>query len=75
MCHILLFLPFLALPIFWLAPLSFAIPIYGFIFIISILIYWFAYRAMRLPVVTGSEALHHQMGIVLAGQMAFIRLA
>ena len=65
MCHIVLLFPLLALPIFWLAPLSIALPVYGAIFIVSIVIYIFTIRAMRLPVVTGPEALPHQVGTVL----------
>lgn len=65
MCHVLLALPLLVLPIFWLAPLSIAIPVYGLIFTISVIIYWLAYRAMHLPVVTGAEALLHQVGTIV----------
>ncbi|WP_330961282.1 NfeD family protein [Photobacterium sp. 53610] len=74
MCHLLLALPFLALPLFWLTPLSFAVPVYSVIFMISIVIYLLAFRAMHLPVVTGSETLLHQVGVIKGWQFGFYRV-
>ncbi|MEJ2763552.1 NfeD family protein [Photobacterium sp. MCCC 1A19761] len=75
MCHLILFLPFLALPIFWWTSLSFAIPLYGFIVLISLAIYWLAYRAMHLPVQTGAEALYHQVGKVIGWKDGFYQIS
>ncbi|MCE9687298.1 NfeD family protein [Shewanella sp. AS16] len=74
MCHILLVLPFLALPLFWLLPQAVAVPIYGIVLILSIAIYLLAIRAMRLPVVTGPEALVHQLGVIIDRQAGNYRV-
>jgi membrane protein implicated in regulation of membrane protease activity len=66
MCHLMLLLPLLALPIFWLAPLSIAVPAYAAVLILSGWIYLLALRAMHRPVQTGMEALLHSRGEVLA---------
>jgi len=57
MCHILLLMPLLGLPIFWLTPLSFAIPIYAILVLVSALLYWSIWRAMRKPLETEADAL------------------
>ncbi|PSU05416.1 hypothetical protein C9I92_21760 [Photobacterium ganghwense] len=75
MCHLILLLPILALPLFWLTPFSFAIPLYFFIVIVSAVIYWLTYRAMHLPIETGSEALHHQVGQVIGYQNGFYQIS
>jgi membrane protein implicated in regulation of membrane protease activity len=66
MCHVILLLPLLALPIFWFAPLSIAVPAYAAVLILSGWIYLLAIRAMHRPVQTGLEALLHSRGEVLA---------
>ncbi len=65
MCHLLLLLPFIALPVFWLAPLSVAGPIYAALVVVSGGVYYLAMRAMRQPVVTGVESLLHGIGKVI----------
>ena len=57
MCHIIFFAPVLALPIFWLAPLSVAAPIYGAVLVLTALVAWPVVTAMRQPQVTGSEGM------------------
>ena len=57
MCHLLLLMPVLALPILWLMPLSFAIPIYVVIALISGLLYRLVWKSMRKPMETGVQSL------------------
>jgi len=66
MCHLVLLLPILALPLFWLAPLAIAAPAYALVVVLSGWIYWLAVSAMRRPVQTGAEALAHNTGEVIA---------
>lgn len=64
MCHLILFLPLLALPVLWLLPLGVSAPLYGVVVALSAVIYALALRAMRMPVCTGAEALVHATGTV-----------
>ena len=64
MCHLLLVLPILALPVFWLFPFDIAAPLYAVAFALSAAIYAIAFKSMRLPVVSGKEALTHASGVV-----------
>ncbi len=57
MCHLILLMPVLALPIFWLMPLSRAMPIYIVIAVVSGLLYWLIVRSMRKRPETGGESL------------------
>ncbi len=57
MCHLILLMPVLGLPIFWLAPLSFAIPSYLAIVLISVFLYWLITKAMRKPIQDGFQSL------------------
>ena len=57
MCHLILLMPVIALPIFWLVPLNFAVPIYVVIAAASGLIYWLITKSMMKPVTTGAESL------------------
>lgn len=50
-------MPVLALPIFWLMPLSSAIPIYIIIGLATALLYWLITKAMGRQPETGSESL------------------
>ena len=65
MCHLLLSLPLLALPVFWLLPLPEALPIYGAVSGVSLLIYWYALQALRRPVETGMEGMIGETGMVV----------
>ncbi len=57
MCHLILFLPLLGLPIFWLMPLSFALPSYSVIVLMSVLLYWFIAKSMKQPLQDGFQSL------------------
>ena len=75
MCHVLLLLPLVALPVFWIAPLAIALPVYGVVLAMSAAIYWYAIQAMRRPVQTGAEALVGEIGEVVEsrGTNLFVR--
>ena len=65
MCHLILFLPVFALPVFWVFPLTTALPLYLFILGISLFLYFKVFRAMRLEVRTGQEAMLGKEGLVV----------
>ena len=65
MCHLILVLPFLVLPIFWLVPLAVSVPIYVVILALSIWMYWTAIKAMNWPVRIGREEIQHNRGEVV----------
>ena len=75
MCHVLLLLPLVALPVFWIAPLAIALPVYGVVLALSAAIYWYAVQAMRRPVQTGAEVLVGEIGEVVESRGAnlFVR--
>ena len=66
MCHLILLLPFLALPVFWLLPLVPAASLYSGVVVLSVLVYYYSIKALRLPVSTGREAMLHSVGEVVA---------
>ncbi|MEJ2048802.1 MAG: NfeD family protein [Calditrichota bacterium] len=57
MYHFVLLMPLLAIVLFWILPLSVALPVYLVILIASILIYISLLRAMHRPVTTGQQSL------------------
>jgi len=57
MCHVILFLPVLALPIFWLVPLEVAVPVYLLITLFAIALYWLVARSMGRRPGAGRESL------------------
>lgn len=57
MCHIVLLMPVFGLAVFWLWPLSVALPVYTVIAVLSGFIYFALLRAMHQPVRTGKEGL------------------
>ena len=65
MCHLILFIPAFALPLFWIFPLSTALPLYSFILGISLFIYFKIFQAMRQEVRTGREAMLGKKGVVI----------
>jgi inner membrane protein len=65
MCHLLLLMPLLAVPIFWIAPLTVALTVYIPILAMSLWLYWFAMKTMRRPVETGREQLLQSTGEVI----------
>lgn len=64
MCHLVLALPFLALPVLWLLPPEVGIATYAAIVALSAAVYVLALKAMRMPVSTGAESLLHATGSV-----------
>ena len=65
MYHLILLLPVLGLVVFWIWPLTISVPVYGVIFILSLGMYALIMRAMRRPVLSGSEELLHSRGEVV----------
>jgi membrane protein implicated in regulation of membrane protease activity len=57
MCHLILGMPLLAIPIFWVMPPSYSVPLYAVIVLASAALYWAISRSMRRPVETGAEGL------------------
>ena len=53
MCHLIFLAPILALPVFWLLPLSLALPIYLTVVGVTALILWPVVGAMRQPLRNG----------------------
>ncbi len=50
-------MPVIALPLFWIAPMGFAVPVYLFVLAVSIFVYWLITRAMKQPVRDGFQSL------------------
>jgi len=65
MCHILLLLPLLALPIFYLFPLSVALPVYAAVLAVSAAVYWTALLAMNQPILNGAAGMIGKIGEVI----------
>ncbi len=57
MCHLVLLMPVLTLPIFWLLPLRSALPTYVVIVLISAFLYWLITKALRKPIQDGFRSL------------------
>lgn len=68
MCHLILALPFLALPVFWWLPIGGAITVYVFVLFVTGAVYWLAMRAMRAPVMSGIETVLQKVGTVRAAE-------
>lgn len=75
MCHLLLLLPVLALPVFWLWPADISIPVYAVVVVVSALLYWSMLKMTRRPVMTGRE---HVIGstaeVVTSGEQLTVSL-
>jgi len=65
MCHLVFFLPIFGLPVFWIFPVSIALPSYIFIVGISMLLYYKIFQAMRAKVRNGRAAMLGKTGVVL----------
>jgi membrane protein implicated in regulation of membrane protease activity len=74
MCHLVLLLPLLALPVFWLVPLWIAVPTYAAVLILSGGTWFLAMRAMHQPVQIGVQALLHSRGEVLGTEGKLFRV-
>lgn len=57
MCHLVLLMPLVGLVVFWILPISAAIPVYLVILLLSGIVYYAMMKAMKRPVVTGDEGL------------------
>jgi membrane-bound ClpP family serine protease len=57
MCHLIFLAPVLALPVFWLLPLSVALPIYLGVVALTALITWPVIGPLRRSPVTGREGM------------------
>ncbi len=57
MCHLILFMPLLGLPLFWLLPIGYALPSYAVIVLVSAFLYRLITRAMRQPLQDGFQSL------------------
>jgi len=66
MCHLLLLLPVLALPVFWIWPLKIALPIYGVAAAASLGVYALVVWALQAPLLHGPQMLVGAMGRVIA---------
>jgi membrane protein implicated in regulation of membrane protease activity len=77
MCHLILALPVVALPLLWLLPPAASVPIYAALVVLAVGVYWLALKAMRAPVTTGAEALLRAVGTVRSvdGQRAAVWVA
>lgn len=68
MCHLVLFMPVLALPVFWLLPLPLALPIYVLVVLLSAWLYYVVYRVMRRAPVIGPNTLLDARGRVVSAE-------
>lgn len=76
MCHIILFLPVLALPVFWLLPLPIAGTLYLLTLLFSGWMYYVVLTVMHRPVRVGAATLLNRHGRVIRiqGRRCVIRL-
>lgn len=66
MCHLVLALPVLALPVFWILPLSVALSVYAVIAGASLVLYGYTWKAMKRPRMNGAEGMLGSEGIVVS---------
>ncbi len=57
MCHLVLLMPILGLPLFWLLPLGYALPTNIALWLIAAFLYWLIRKAMRKPIQDGFRSL------------------
>ena len=75
MHHLLLFLPILALLLFFVLPRQVALPLYGIILLGSIYGYWKALQALRQPAVMGRRAMVGETAVVIRVEKGEIEVA
>jgi membrane protein implicated in regulation of membrane protease activity len=68
MHNLLLFLPLLALGLFFILPWQAALPLYVLILIVSIIGYWKALQAQRQPPVMGRRAMIGDRAVVVKAE-------
>lgn len=56
MCHLILALPFIALPVFWLLPWGAALSVYALVLVAAGIVYGLILKAMKIPPESGAEA-------------------
>lgn len=66
MCHVLLLLPVLALPVFWIWPAEIALPVYGVAAAVPFGIYALVYWAWKVPLAHGPQMLIGATGHVVS---------
>jgi membrane protein implicated in regulation of membrane protease activity len=64
MCHLILALPIIGLPLLWLLPPADGIAAYGLVVVVSGAVYAVMMKAMHAPIAVGSETLLHAIGTV-----------
>lgn len=65
MCHLVLLLPVIALPVFWLWSWPVALAVYAVVLVVSAWMYIYALVAMHRPIVVGNERTLHSRGVVV----------
>jgi len=60
MCHIVLLMPVTGVGLFWILPMSIALPLYLVILVLSGVVYYALMQAMNEPVRTGRPGLRAQ---------------
>jgi len=68
MCHLILLMPVLALPVLWLLPPGEAVALYAVILGVTGTVYWLAVKAMRAPIMSGTGTLLRRRGQVRAAE-------
>jgi len=68
MCHLVLFLPVFALPVFWLLPWPEATGIYAVVLGLSAWLYYVVVKMMHRPSVIGSHTLIGRCGTVVQSE-------
>ena len=76
MCHIVLLLPLIGLPIFWFVPLPVAVPVYALLSLAALWVYFQLAKTWHEPVRTGREGLLHAPGEVIdaASRKVLVRI-
>lgn len=68
MCHLMLVMPVLALPVLWLLPLGEGVSLYAVVLLVTGAVYWLALKAMRAPIKSGTETLLRSRGQMRAAE-------
>lgn len=74
MCHLLLFLPVLMLPVLWLWPASVAVPVYTLAALVAGVLYWYALKSARMPKLNGAEGMLGARGRVIDRSERYVKL-
>ena len=68
MCHLILLLPIISLPVLWLLPLSLGLPAYALTLALALWVYALVVKTIRMPGMTGAEGMIGERGRVLRGE-------